>query len=80
MKYLENNNLRVSTNTCMLLSNYVYIWYLEVPVHDTVGMAVVDRLQDLLDAVRGVSFRVELSSHNVFKKLTSRDPAKGRHY
>ena len=74
MKYLENNNLRVSTNTCMLLSNYIYIWYLEVPVHDTVGMAVVDRLQDLLDAVRGVGFRVELPGHNVFKQFSSRHP------
>ena len=43
-------------------------------MHDTVGMAVVDRLQDLLDAVRGVGFRVELSGHDVFKELPARHP------
>ena len=48
--------------------------YLEVPVHDTVGMAVVDGLQDLLDAVRGVGFRVELPGHDVFEQLPARHP------
>ena len=59
----------------MLLSNSLSgVAYLEVPVHDTIGMAVVDRLQDLLDAVRGVGFRVELSGHDVFKELPARHP------
>ena len=47
---------------------------LEVPVDDTVGMAVVHRLQDLLDAVRGIGFRVELSGHDVLKQLSARNP------
>ena len=34
-------------------------------------MAVVDALQDLLDAMRGVRFTVEFTSHNVLEKLTS---------
>ena len=48
--------------------------HLEVPVDDTVGMAVVHRLQDLLDAVRGIGFRVEPSGHDVLKQLSARHP------
>ena len=50
---------------------------LEVPVDDTVGMAVVHGLQDLLDAVRGVGFRVELPGHDVFKQLPASHPDSG---
>jgi len=41
--------------------------YLEVPVDDTIGVAVVDALQDLLDAVTCIFLAVELSSNNVIK-------------
>jgi hypothetical protein len=34
-------------------------------------MAVVDRLEDLLDAVGGVRLRVEFSCYNVLKELTT---------
>ena len=48
--------------------------HLEVPVDDTVGMAVVHRLQDLLDAVGGIGFRVELSGNNVFEQFPASHP------
>ena len=37
-------------------------------------VAVIDRLQDLLDAVGGVSFRVELSGYDVLEQFSSRHP------
>ena len=37
-------------------------------------VAVIDRLQDLLDTVRGICFRVEFSGNNVFKQFSSSDP------
>jgi len=58
--------------------------YLQVPMNDTIGMTMIDRLQDLLDAVRGVGLRVELPGHNVLKELatghsaTQRGQVKGR--
>ena len=35
---------------------------------------MVDRLKDLLDAVRSVRFRVELSGHNVLEELSTGHP------
>ena len=47
--------------------------HLEVPVHDAVEVAVVDRLEDLLDAVRRVRLAVELPRHDVLEQLASGD-------
>ena len=41
--------------------------HLEVPVDDTIGVAVLDALQDLLDAVTCIFLTVELSSNNVIE-------------
>lgn len=43
------------------------ILWLEISVNDAVLVAVVDRLKDLLDAVRGIRFTVEFSSYDIFK-------------
>ena len=48
--------------------------YLEISVNYTVWMAVVYRLQDLLDTVGCISFRVELTGNNIFKQFTTRYP------
>ena len=45
--------------------------YLEIPMDDTVGMAMIDGLQDLLDAVRGVGLGVELPGHDVLEQLAT---------
>ena len=47
--------------------------YLKVPVHDPVLVAVVDALQDLLDAVGGVGLGVELAGHDVLEQLAAGD-------
>ena len=57
-----------------LPSNLTWFAYLEVPVDDTVLVAVIDRLQDLLDTVRGICFRVELSGNNVFEQFPASHP------
>lgn len=43
------------------------------PVNYSIHMAMVDALEDLLDAMWGVGFRVELPSHNVFEQLSTGD-------
>ena len=43
-------------------------------MHHPIGVTMVDRFEDLLNTMCSVSFRVELASHNVFKKLPSRHP------
>ena len=48
--------------------------YLEIPVHDSILVAVVDALEDLLDAVRRVRLAVELARHNVLEQLAARHP------
>ena len=48
--------------------------HLEIPVHDAILVAVIDALQDLLDAVRRVGFAVELAGDNVFEQFASRHP------
>ena len=47
--------------------------YLKVPVHDPVLVAVVDALQDLLDAVGGVGLGVELAGNDVLEQLAAGD-------
>ena len=48
--------------------------HLEIPVYDAILVAVIDALQDLLDAVRRVGFAVELAGDNVFEQFASRHP------
>ena len=47
---------------------------LKISVDDAVRVAVVDALEDLLDAVRGVGFAVELAGHDVLEEFAARDP------
>ena len=42
-------------------------------MHDSVLVAVVDALQDLLDAVGGVGLGVELAGHDVLEQLATGD-------
>lgn len=44
-------------------------FYLEIPVNDTILMAMIDTLQDLLDAMRRVRFTVELPGDDVFEQF-----------
>ena len=46
--------------------------HLEVPVHHAIAVAVVDWLQDLLDAVGGVRLGVELPGYDILKQLPAR--------
>lgn len=48
---------------------------LKVPVYNIIVMAVIDTLEDLLNAVRGISFAIELSGYDVLEQLTSSYPA-----
>ena len=48
--------------------------HLKISVNNSIGVAMVDRLEDLLDAVGSVRFRVELSGHNVLEELSTGHP------
>ena len=50
--------------------------HLEISVNNPVLVAVVDALQDLLDAVGGVGLGVELAGNDVLEQFTSRHPEK----
>ena len=43
--------------------------YLEIPVDNSILMAMIDTLQDLLDAMRCVRFTVELPSDDIFEQF-----------
>jgi hypothetical protein len=45
-------------------------------VYNFVFVTVADSFQDLLNAVAGVYFTVELSRHNIFEQFTASDSAK----
>ena len=42
---------------------------------DAVEVAVVDRLEDLLDTVRRICLTVEFARHDIFKQLPTSDAA-----
>ena len=56
----------------LLLRREQEIFRLQVSVDDAVHVAVVDALQDLLDAVRCVGLRVELARDDVLEQLAPR--------
>ena len=43
--------------------------YLQIPVDDPVLVTMIDAFQNLLYAVRGISFWVKFPGNNVFEKL-----------
>ena len=45
-------------------------------MNDTVVMAVLNALQDLLDALGGIGLGVELPGHDVLEQLTPGDEVK----
>ena len=45
--------------------------HLEIPVDDTVLVAVIDALQDLLNTMRCVRLAVELARNNILKQFTT---------
>ena len=47
-------------------------------MNDSVGVTMLDTLQDLLDACRGVDLAVKFSSHNVLKEFTAGDQVKDK--
>lgn len=49
--------------------------YFKISMNDTILMAVVDRLEDLLNAMGGIGFRIELPGNNVFKEFSTSHPA-----
>ena len=56
----------------LLWSDWHGTGHLEVPVDHAIAVAVVDGLQDLLDAVGGVRLGVELPGYNILKQLPAR--------
>lgn len=44
---------------------------LQVPVHDSVCVAMVDTLQDLLYAVRGIGLWIKLTRHDILEQFTA---------
>lgn len=56
----------------LLLGREQQVFRLQVSVDDAVHVAVVDTLQDLLDAVRRVRLGVELARDDVLKELAAR--------
>lgn len=63
--YHRDRRLLATTTLCV---------YLEISVNDSVLMAVVDALQDLLDAVRRIGFAVEFTGDNIFEQFTTSHP------
>ena len=61
-------------DSCYYLLCFFNFPHLEISVYDPIHVTVVDRLQDLLDAVAGVGLGVELSGHDVLKQLPARHP------
>lgn len=55
------------------LARQEQILRLEVSVHDVVHVTVIDRLEDLLDAVGRVRLAVILASHDVLEQLAASD-------
>ena len=51
---------------------YFFTWF-QVPVDDTTGMAMLDALQDLLNASRRVGLAVELARDDVLEQLAAGD-------
>ena len=49
-----------------------FTWF-QVPVDNTIGMAMLDALQDLLDAFRGVGLAVELARDDVLEQFAAGD-------
>lgn len=47
--------------------------YFQIPVHDSVMVAVVNAFQDLLNTMRGVGFAVEFPGDNVFEEFSAGD-------
>ena len=45
-------------------------------MHDSILVAVIHALEDLLDAVRRVRLAVELARHNVLEQLAARHPVR----
>ena len=56
----------------LLLARQKQIFRLQISVHDPVHVAVVDTLQDLLDAMGGVGLGVELPGDDVLEQLATR--------
>lgn len=70
---LENESLTEKRR--VLIARGGAMTHLEIPVNDAVLVAVIDALQDLLDAVRRVRLAVELARHDVLEQLAARHPA-----
>lgn len=47
------------------------IYNLEISMNYIVRMTMVDRFKNLLNAVRGVSFRVVFSGNDIFKQFST---------
>jgi hypothetical protein len=47
-------------------------------MYDPVGVTMLNALQDLLDAGRGVGLAVKFSSHNVLKEFAAGDQVKDK--
>jgi len=55
----------------LLLAGQEQVFRLEISVHHSVHVAVIDALQDLLDAVRRVGLGVELPGDNVLEEFAA---------
>jgi hypothetical protein len=56
------------------------VLYLQISVDDPVVVAVVDALEDLLDAVGGVGLAVKFPRDDVLEEFATGDPASGEQY
>lgn len=52
------------------------ITYFQVPVHNSVMVAVVDAFQDLLNTMGGIRLAVKFSRNDVLEKLSAGDSEK----
>lgn len=60
----------------ILFGMHKRITYFQVPVHDSVMVAVVDAFQDLLNTMGGIRLAVKFSRNDVLEKLSAGDSEK----
>ena len=70
----------LSVPVCLFPVYYLFALnsHLEVPVYDSILVAMVDALQNLLDAVGRIRLRIELAGDNVLKQFAARYSAENK--